>query len=298
MSRSNRLLYAALRGCLIGLILAGLVWPSLAQDTKRGEQHPGRNQAETKQTPAQPPAAPAVSADRPQRQSEPKDYRDPCSAPKSANESDLCQQWRMAEAAEETANWTYGQVIATAVEAILLAIAIGFAWRAGYWAKRAAITGAETVEVTRTVGMAQSRAYIHPSGPKLTMHENGTITVFIRLKNFGQTPAYDVVTRTSMTATPLPLQGEFPSEKKPATASQGTAGPGQEFTASLDWPIPLSPEYQDDIAAGRAAIFLHGEVAYRDAFKEPRVTRYRLIYTGPWGGEKSFKVAAKGNEAT
>ena len=101
MSGGNRLFNASLRGCLIGLVLVGLVWPSLAQDDKSAEQPQGQSQADTKQTPAKPPAAPAVSADSPLPKPEPKNDWDPCTDPKHGNESDLCQQWRMAEASEE-----------------------------------------------------------------------------------------------------------------------------------------------------------------------------------------------------
>ena len=131
MSGGNQFHNAALRGCLIWLIFAGLAWPSLAQEAKRGDQHPGHRQAKAEQSPAQPPTAPAVRADRPLPEPDPKNYRNPCHAPKNANESELCQQWRMAEASEEMADWTLGQIIATGIEALLLATAIGVAWWAG-----------------------------------------------------------------------------------------------------------------------------------------------------------------------
>ncbi len=66
------------------------------------------------------------------------------------------------------------------------------------------------IQATDKNAERQLRAYVHPSGPKLTMHEDGKFSIFLRFKNFGQTPAYDVIARTALTATPIPLRGEFP----------------------------------------------------------------------------------------
>ena len=192
--------YRAL-GWLAGTVLIGLVWPSLAQEGKRGEQPPGQSQADTKQTPAEPPAAPAVSADRPLPEPDPKNYRDPCRDPQTDDESDLCQQWRMAEAAEETTDWTFGQILVTGVEAVLLAIAIGIASWAGYWARRAAVATAETVMVTRDNAKIELRAYIGISridtitatdiwDPSKTRKVLG-YTIRPQISNSGVTPAVD-----------------------------------------------------------------------------------------------------------
>ncbi|MHA1154420.1 MAG: hypothetical protein ACTSQ7_17550 [Alphaproteobacteria bacterium] len=108
----------------------------------------------------------------------------------------------MAEAAEETADWTYGQILATGVEALLLAIAIGVAWWAGRWAKRAAIAGDKTVEVTRDNAKIELRAYIGISridtitatdilDPNKIRKVLG-YTVRPQISNSGVTPAVDI----------------------------------------------------------------------------------------------------------
>ncbi|MGR3715176.1 MAG: hypothetical protein ACU0B1_00345 [Thermohalobaculum sp.] len=94
-------------------------------------------------------------------ESDPENYQTPCDAPKTDDDADLCQQWRMAEAAEETADWAFGQIIATGVEAVLLAFAIGVAFWAGSWARRAAIAGQKMVDQARRATKAAEESLLH-----------------------------------------------------------------------------------------------------------------------------------------
>ncbi|MEE8177628.1 MAG: hypothetical protein V3T65_06510 [Acidobacteriota bacterium] len=222
-----------------------------------------------------------------------------CDSPQSREKNDLCQQWRMAEAAEEMADWTLGQILATGVEAVLLAIAIGVAWWAGSWAKRAAIAGNETVETTREIGLAQARAYVHPMGLNIVMDENGMITGTARVENVGKTPAYKLVCRITITVTPLPFSEEvLKYDAIPEQFSTSTLPPGGSVKNKVTTPGLLTAEYQSDIAAGRAAIFIHGRLEYQDVFQSLHSTNFRHMYTGPWGGQKPLRACEEGNEAT
>ena len=49
---------------------------------------------------------------------------------------------------------------------------------------------------------------------------------------------------------------------------------------------------------GEKAIFVSGGATYVDVFGKERETKFRLMYTGPWGGTKGLSVSPEGNEAT
>ena len=57
-------------------------------------------------------------------------------------------------------------------------------------------------------------------------------------------------------------------------------------------------EYQNNISAGRAGVFMYGRLTYQDAFKNPWVTNFRYVYTGPWGGKQKLTACKEGNDAT
>ncbi|MCB2013937.1 MAG: hypothetical protein R3E11_05115 [Sphingobium sp.] len=62
------------------------------------------------------------------------EYRTPCTNPKGHDESDLCAQWKAAQAAQVGAEWTQIAGIAAVFGAIGLIITLGFnlkAWEAG-----------------------------------------------------------------------------------------------------------------------------------------------------------------------
>ena len=219
------------------------------------------------------------------------------------------------EAQEGMALWAQAMFWASLAAVVLTFVAIALIWRTLHHTRRAANYAGDmvveakatteaankSIEVTRDSAERQSRAYMHPSGPKLTMHEDGKISLFVKFQNYGQTPAYEVIVRISLTVTPLPLDEKKLAEAatdQPMEASQGTIGPGQEITSDLEPPFTLTPKYRDDIATNKAGIFLHGEIKYRDAFNEPRITHYCAIYTGPWGGEQGFRICPEGNDAT
>jgi hypothetical protein len=59
---------------------------------------------------------------------------------------------------------------------------------------------------------------------------------------------------------------------------------------------PLTPEQEDDIRNGKSAIYVHGEVTYRDAFAVQRFTKFRLFCTREWLDSGRFAACPDGNE--
>lgn len=224
---------------------------------------------------------------------------DLCHGPGRSPEDDLCQQWRMANAAEnqiakiDTQNdlmrWEIGTIVGTIIVAL---VAVSVAIHSNY--------------IASNTGKRQLRAYAGNKGAVITMTEDGELSFRVRYTNYGPTPALHVVIRTSCTATPLPLQVPLIPDATPGqTKSTAIMWPNQELRhdgtmikPGMNLPARFTPEYRDDIATGRAAIFIYGDIHYRDVFGDPHVTTFRLMYTGPWGGKKALTFCDEGNDAS
>jgi hypothetical protein len=65
-------------------------------------------------------------------------------------------------------------------------------------------------------------------------------------------------------------------------------------------PNPLTPQEISELRAGKSAVYVYGEIRYRDAFHKDRVTKYRLMHTamqGAIGVNTGLTFADVGNEA-
>ncbi len=93
----------------------------------------------------------------------------------------MCQQWRMAEAADRMVKVSWGQLILTGLSLLGLGATI-------YFASRAARIAGDANEVARAVGRDQTRAYVHISSIRWIDDEDGLLlTLFVQ--NSGETPA-------------------------------------------------------------------------------------------------------------
>ena len=105
MSHRNRLYNLAFRGWLITAVVCLLASSALGQaendkDVETANQKPEATaQEDGIATPPVTPAPPAKSDSA-------SVYQANCDSPKSRDEADLCEQRRMAAAAEETVKWT------------------------------------------------------------------------------------------------------------------------------------------------------------------------------------------------
>lgn len=106
----------------------------------------------------------------------------PCEPGSDNRNSDLCAQWKAADAANQSAYWsgpTYRLGVA--------GIGIGLFTLAA--AVAAAIFTGQTVVVTRKIGEAQTRAYINVINVKANVADGGSFEIEFTVKNFGQSPA-------------------------------------------------------------------------------------------------------------
>jgi len=124
----------------------------------------------------------------------------------------------------------------------------------------------------------------------------------IEIRNYGQTPAYDVRTEGAIvltTQTPLEHELALPADP-PFIGGAGTLAPGAENHIRIEIKPPLSNEELDQVRLGTKAIYIFGRIRYIDAFNHHRQTSFRYLIGGgelisPTG---NCAIAREGNEAT
>lgn len=212
-------------------------------------------------------------------------YQNPCYQADTTEQRDLCQQFRMAESTEDLVGLTQWQIAGTGLEILLIAFAVGIATWAAWEARRAARYGKDSVDVADRAAKAQLRAYVHVSNAWIEW--DGDIPIaHVVIKNFGQTPAYDVVGAT------IAADGEgndFTDFSVDGPLSKDNWGPQLEITKN----VRLS-DFDQFLAmkarGGLHDIFVWGRIDYRDAFKNPCWTEFRFQMGGPVPGKPDIYV--------
>lgn len=140
------------------------------------------------------------------RDNEASQHDQPCDQGRDNRKSDLCAQWKAADAAESTAKatWTFGY-IGTLIGLLTLAAAGAAAW----YARKAAIHTEESArEAKRAADAAESqlehaqhtaRPYLSPLSETFTLNENedgAIILAVFEFRNTGNTPAQQALFRS------------------------------------------------------------------------------------------------------
>jgi hypothetical protein len=123
----------------------------------------------------------------------------------------------------------------------------------------------------------------------------------ITIKNTGQTPAYELVHWGRICIQEFPLTSQLPPMPTPEAKFWTVMGPGIVEVKTLRLPKALDSNQIQGLRDGTMAIYCHGEVAYRDAFKKKRVTKYRCMYSavgGIIGVNTDLTYCDDGNTAT
>jgi hypothetical protein len=139
----------------------------------------------------------------------------------------------------------------------------------------------------------QLRAYVHIdiAGAALKVAD-GVAKATLMLRNFGQTPAYDLwVTGGSAIA---PVFAEAPVGR----TSAGALGPGATFT--LTTRLQVNNDMLATLQAGDLTLFLHGTVSYRDTFGDEQEMTFRVMTAGRTrhGEWDELIYAPEGNNTT
>ncbi len=235
-------------------------------------------------------------------------YRTVCHAPKDKDHADLCQQWRVAEYARIQSWINAAGLIFLIGTFVFTAIAAGAARRAANFTGKAAAhaedaAGAanesaksdrEANELMRDHAELELRAYVLIDS--ITTVESAENTIRVKIRNYGQTPAYSVVKWVWSDIDVFPREKPFTQPRDSSLKSAATMGPGQMDTFNID---PRSPNNQeaDAISKGDSAIYAYGVISYRDAFKRERFTNYRFVCRGDDFDTGRFIPTADDNES-
>lgn len=175
--------------------------------------------------------------------------------------SDLCAQWKAADAAKDAAQYAlWGLLVGIAGTGLLFV----------------------TFRETRKVSRAQLRAYVSitPGSLKIVDGKNGkTITASLKIKNSGQTPAYEVVWSGNVVPLSTEQAPDFFSESNDAPSAIRDQRPTvihntDDIDGDLESVDPISGSEWDDILNQNKFLFLYGVGEYRDVFDKRRETQF------------------------
>ncbi len=272
------------------ILVAFVGWLSLAT------QQPAANtqQAETgtNQSKAAPPVAPLpVQAVKPV---EPPKLERPCNRGDDKRDSDLCAQWKAADAARDAADSTRWGVLLGIVGTI------GLFWTLFYTraavkvaqaatkdadsaleiAERNATAAADLVKVSQASAQKQLRAYVdfddvvwvRDEARDEEPNEYGDkaklcVGVSLGIKNFGHTPAFAVASKSVYSVKKRTGETQFMGEQSEAL---GAIVPTDHVTKNQYFTIP---RFVWEAIGNRDLIFLAEiEVSYLDDFEQPHTT--------------------------
>ena len=274
MPKRDWCFYSAVIGGVIALLLGLdiLNWAAISHLPSRpsggspqAERHSDQSKAKHD--------APAVKAQKAQA------YDPGCPYPKNREDADLCEQRRMAKAAEDAAAvaesqfwWNVAQAFAT----VFAAFATAFAALAAGAAARSAN---RTVKVMERAAETDLRAYVSLGNPRLVdVGPDKKPTAEFIMVNSGRTPAQNVRLalayylgkefKTAAAPNPLVLDG----------ASKAFIGSNQRVPSRVGLDGLLSENQFQAIKENRAQVFVYGTITYDDPFRAGRTTGFRLAY--------------------
>lgn len=289
MPSCNRLHNIAVRGCVILVALFLCPGPALTQEPPAAQPDQKKEQPQAK------PQTPGPAETRPVK-------RVDCRAPKETADEDLCEQRRMAEAAEYLSRLTWWQVWIGAGALCGLIVTLWLTRRSVQAATKAADAANLTVAVMEKTATRELRAYIDVSPVSMSgPHINQIFRANIRATNRGQTPARDVVCVFGVCVRDFPLKEPLEnidavkSITKPSRSVLGGNGGYSDYYPQT-WG-PITETELNALMSGKKAIWVFGRVTYRDVFGGEQWTEYRFM-TGGDRGINGIWTAEEGNNAS
>ena len=154
------------------------------------------------------------------------------------------------------------------------------------------------VEGAENTAQRQLRAYVSVALAEIIDLKAGfTPVAHLRVKNSGQTPAYD------LTAIGGIAMGEsfdkLPSPTGPSAMSRSTLHASAITDQFHRTPRPLTPDEMAALVAGTITLWVYGEFRYRDTFTIQRFTKYRFQVGGTAGVHgNNMTICEEGNHET
>jgi hypothetical protein len=182
-------------------------------------------------------------------------------------------------------------VVLTAVLALsTLALVIIYAYIA--WQTK------RSVDIAADTAQRELRAYVNVDSAKIDFERPSAPEVTVVLRNFGQTPAYDMRQWIHIWIEEYPLRVDLPTPPADFRKAKDILAPRRRAMVFITKDPPVSAEEVPLLGTLQGTIYVYGEVRYRDAFGHDRWTKYRLIYGGLEGVRPGLlEPDTEGNEA-
>lgn len=162
-------------------------------------------------------------------------------------------------------------------------------------ATRSADAALGAVDIARDTAEKQLRAYVMMTDDLPVSLKNGILHAHFRMRNLGQTPAHDVLSRMHFEVVPVPIVMPETSESH---GSRGFLGPTEERFQDISLNKPLARDMQVALDAGQLALVVNGFITYQDIFEKTRTTEYCYVCLPPVGPGSVFATHTTGNRAT
>lgn len=192
-----------------------------------------------------------------------------CQKGRDSRDSDLCAQWKAADAARDAANYAIWTLIISAIGTGLLV-----------W----------TLWETRQTARRELRAYVSISIAGLHQFSDDAggfdkMTLEIKMKNNGGTPAYDCWHAGSIAAVPPAQAAETFENTRRSKNYTGTKAPyvigsQQEGNGELASFESFPKDVVARIMSGELAVYAYGFCEYRDVFRKTRKTEFCYVADG------------------
>lgn len=146
----------------------------------------------------------------------------------------------------------------------------------------------------------QVRAYVFVAGAEIIDVEIGAVPIVqVEIKNAGQTPAHELrhVWRCGFFEHPLNQKLPLPLPSEPSARTH--LAPGASVKTHRIAEKQLTGAANTELTNRATALYVYGEILYKDAFNRQRFTRYVFFHAGlPRMGPGQLVAHEKGNEAS
>lgn len=191
---------------------------------------------------------------------------EPCRVGQEKRSSDLCAQWKAADAAADSAWWAWVAGWTSIIGTVTVFIAIALTYQAN--------------AIARDTARRQLRAYVGVSGCSIDMIEDGSGFIMqVAIKNSGQTPAYDFGLFGEVFSEETALNGSRPIPQ-PMDGHRFPFNPGEITFGAYRLVTDHASELLQAVMDGEYAIYLQGGCEYRDAFGNLRTLSYKWMFGG------------------
>jgi hypothetical protein len=159
-----------------------------------------------------------------------------------------------------------------------------------WWATRRLVQGAEDT------AQRQLRAYVSIKlDGKMFLDSDGLLNAPFITKNNGTTPANFMLCSLYIGLFRFPLDTELDPPNYTPTSSNGSLFPGEQVRQYATLPRKLNQAETQAIEKGEGAIYVWGEVRYKDTFNKQRSTQFRMYSTGADFGRGELAYHHEGN---